>query len=307
MLNGVKSVAAQKPKTSRNANVEVVRFIAAIGIVWFHSPVPYGDIGLAGLSLFFVYLIYFASARSLKMKNLSEVAQVNLHLIKIWLVWCAIYLALKIAQALVQNHPIADEFELWMWITGPALHLWFLPYSYVVIIIAYLFLRFLNGINRLIGNFLVLGVLALAVVTSIGLQDHHIIPVSQYLNVLPPIVFAISLARYPAGSKEYWFVALAGTAILIVLPLDFETPWVLGCVVACITLSWRIDSSPITLLLGRTSLTIYLIHPAVSSIVMNAGLSGVSILGLTILTIIACITISILIDRMKYKNLLGLR
>lgn len=48
-----------------------------------------------------------------------------------WLVWSAIYGAMKLAEVAVTGVPLRHEFAPWMWLVGTAIHLWFLPFAFV--------------------------------------------------------------------------------------------------------------------------------------------------------------------------------
>ena len=47
-----------------------------------------------------------------------------------WLVWSVVYGGVKLAEALVEGQPLGSAFAPWMLLTGPAIHLWFLPFAF---------------------------------------------------------------------------------------------------------------------------------------------------------------------------------
>ena len=47
-----------------------------------------------------------------------------------WLAWSAVYGGVKVAEAVVGGQPPGNAFAPWMLLTGPAIHLWFLPFAF---------------------------------------------------------------------------------------------------------------------------------------------------------------------------------
>lgn len=104
---------------SRNQNVEIVRILAAFGIVWFHSGAPWAAVGYSGLITFTALATYFASAGSAKLARRILVP---------WLFWTVFYLGWRFA---ADGDPFIEGLSPVTSIFYGA-HLWFLPFIFAV-------------------------------------------------------------------------------------------------------------------------------------------------------------------------------
>ena len=57
--------ASRAFKAQRDPLIDGLRFVSAIGIVWFHAHAPGATFAYAGLSLFLIMTFYFESRRSI--------------------------------------------------------------------------------------------------------------------------------------------------------------------------------------------------------------------------------------------------
>ena len=57
---------------TRNASFDYLRLIAVIGIIWFHTGAPHGDIGYAGLSYFLMLLVFLAVPRISQLRHTAH-------------------------------------------------------------------------------------------------------------------------------------------------------------------------------------------------------------------------------------------
>lgn len=253
---------------ARNGSVEVARFIAAIGIVWFHEQVIGGQIGLAGLSVFTVFVVFYAKGGT--------------PILKIWAAWSLLYLLANLADVVLTGQAFEQKFHFWMILTGPSLHLWFLPFAFAVVWIVK------KG---------PVGIALLALLAVLGaLIDPTEIPLAQYNSVLPPAIFGALLAQ-----RYMPIVALLGVAAFA---FTGYTPWILGCGAAALALLYTTPATNLTTFLGRISLPIYLAHPAVSAALKHAHMEPVP---KAVATILCTIALATLLDQLPRKKVLGLR
>ena len=115
----------------RNATYDYARLLAAFGIVQFHAGAPGGAFGYAALP-FFLMLMLIMAVPAASVSDLRPYAQRRAQrLLRPWLIWSGIYAALKLVEVWLTPRTISDEFALHMILTGPAIHLWFLPFAFV--------------------------------------------------------------------------------------------------------------------------------------------------------------------------------
>ena len=264
---------ATATQTERNGSVEIARFLAAIGIVWFHEQVIGGQIGLAGLPVFTVFVAYYAAQSS----------KHSFVMLKIWAVWCGIYLAANLADVAVTSQTFSEKFHWWMLATGPAIHLWFLPFAFAVSWIVK------QGWA---------GYAALIVLTGAGLfTDIQAIPLIQYASVMPAVILGVIMAV--TGKNK-----LAAALAVIALGATANISLILGGAVAALALIFPIRITPTLQMLGRASLTMYLAHPAISAVLKYSRLDPTP---KAVAVVLATIAIAIILDRMPVKRFLLLR
>lgn len=105
----------------------------------FHAGAPGRGVGYAALPFFLMTLILLALPAA-QSKEFGPFAKDRARRLLIpWLIWSAIYAAFKLLEVVWHHKPLGSEFSATMLLTGTSLHLWFLPFAYVVC----LFLPFL--------------------------------------------------------------------------------------------------------------------------------------------------------------------
>lgn len=241
---------------ARNDAIELLRYVCAIGIVWFHLGGPYAWVGHAALIVFIILSVNFALAQDLPTWGRKRV-------LSLWLFWSVIYAALKIVQSVVHGQDVIAEFEWWMLITGPALPLWFLPFIYVANGAATSYNRRVGGRTSWI-EVLMLPCLTLVSIALIPLSPG--VPFSQWLLGASGVFMAIALFR--AKHDMRYLVALAVMLTCAFLAgIDHESRMLLFALcVAALALSGLPDwQSAFAGQLGAISLGVYVLHPGVSA------------------------------------------
>lgn len=116
---------------TRNASFDYARLLAVFGIVLFHSGAPGAAWGYVGLPFFLLLLGVFAAPAAARLSTAAYARTRARRLLTPWLIWSAIYAALLAVQAARNGRPVLADFDASMLLTGPALHLWFLPFAFV--------------------------------------------------------------------------------------------------------------------------------------------------------------------------------
>ena len=252
--------------TARNGSIDILRFAGAVGIVWFHLKMPGAQFALSALPMFVTLLVYFGAGTSMKKRAARLMAP--------WAIWCVIYALAKIADALVSGKPVSSEFSYWMLFTGPALHLWFLPFSFF----------FLALFERLKGRVLWMVAIILSGLSLWALQAGLLrVPLEQWASVVPAAFLGLLMQQ----GKSPVPVAVGFTAICALLYL---TGWNiltmqlgLGALLTLIALVFKSPAAPITTILSNISLGVYLIHPLIYAAALRIGVTDGAIMFLLVL------------------------
>lgn len=251
-----------KKTNNRNGSIEYARFLGALGIVWFHMKMPGGSTALSALQLFILFQVYFGVERAL-----SPQAH---RLLVPWLLWSIIYAVGKTAQALLQDNPVSEEFELWMIFTGPSIHLWYLPFSFACVALAGVMMQTITW--PVIYAFTVLtAVVSLAAANLMDLT----IPLAQWSTVIAAAVIGL-LVRGPVSSRVVltMFIIASGMAVYVLGWTSGTWQTLVATGVFYVVTEIKLPSTKISKWFSKISFGIYLIHPAVYSILMLIVPSG---------------------------------
>lgn len=276
MLAAVDRGGEPASRTHRDGGIELARWLGAIGILWFHAHVPGEQIGYAALPMFVLLLIHYGIDRPWRARAVR--------LMRPWLIWSAIYLVAKLADVLLRGTDPGEELALWMLLTGTSLHLWFLPFCTLFLLVAVP----LRG-------WLLLVVAVPASIAALWAANAAALPIpfAQWVFVLPAACMALVMGRLP---RPEWFAAafLAGCAMAWAMGWTQAAPHLLGAGLVVLGL-WRLrlPSSTLTDGLSRLAFGIYLIHPLVMAVVLALGIRGVP-MALTVLVLSNLATIAML-------------
>lgn len=255
----------------RNASFDYARLLASLGIIVFHTGAPGAEIGYAGLSFFVILLAPFGlQQEALMTAGFGAYARSRANrLLLPWIGWGLLYTLAKGAKILLAHKLTGGEFELWMLATGPALHLWFLPFAFL----AGLILRAQYPLYRRVAASSVapaagfaLAALAFGMVLFLPYKTFAI-PFAQYLFALPSFLLGLSFA-YLKQAPARWAVMTLVTADLWLggLPPGWLQLCLAGWVVlACFAIP--LAETGLSRLCAALSLTIYLLHPLVLALI----------------------------------------
>lgn len=274
------------------ASYDYARLIAAFGIVIFHAGSSGAFIGYAALPFF---LLLFVSLGWKSAANLDFPKYINgrkERLLKPWLVWSAVYGVLKLAEVAVSDTTIADEFAPYMLLTGPAIHLWFLPFVFFVCLLIWPLAR----ISPLLVG-------AVAFTSALALQAYNQghglpVPLAQWAYVAPAVCLGFCLA-----------VITRRVAIICVFAgFSFVFGWTAGLLqitlaaLSIIACQWIIvPQTPLSKKLAAASMGVYLVHPLVFSVFQRTLPLEKSNIFTAILVALLSLCIALALDHMKKK------
>lgn len=263
----------------RNASFDYARLIAVIGIIWFHTGAPYGDIGYSGLAFFVMLLVFLAIPQIQLLRPTRHRAPAFLRyataraqrLIVPWLAACLLYGGLKLAE-IARGAPWADEFDPTMWLTGTALHLWFLPFAFAIGLMLWPLGRWVAHLKRSVRLHLCIFVMCLALMALAFWQTAVLpTPIAQWAYALPSVLLGIALVlsgatvlRMTGVAAMFFCMALSGNWITGLTELGIATTTLILCHMISLRPTALSDFA------ARASLTLYLVHPAVAAVIMRA-------------------------------------
>lgn len=254
-------------ESKRNGSIDLLRWLGAIGIVWFHMRLPGGWIGYAALPFFVVLLVYFGPEKPLRDRAIR--------LLTPWLIWSAVYALVVLAQALLKGLPLREEFHAWMLLTGPVLHLWFLPFSFLFLVV----FRGLRGpilaVTALIGAF-----------GTLWASNHLVLPIplSQWSFAFPAAFLGLAMFRFKRP-----VVLAVGTAAVCML-LFYGLGWsvavpqlLIASVALAAAFAFPLPASPPVVFLSGLALGVYLMHPLTMAVGERLGLHEWPLLGFVLI------------------------
>ncbi len=237
------------PAQTRNGSVDLLRFVGAIGIILFHCGAAGSWIGLAALPMFVTLLVFYGAGRPL-------IGSARRLLVP-WLIWSGIYTVLKIMQSLVAGTSLSAEFVPWMFLTGPSIHLWFLPFAFL----------FLAVCVCLPDHLPVAGLWTICLSLSAGSiwLFHTIdlpIPFAQWTTVIPAACAGLLMQRTPNKILPP-MVLVGGCIVALMAGVDGNSRQlaIAGLAVA-VAMFISLPRSVYTDFLSEVSFGMYLVHPA---------------------------------------------
>jgi peptidoglycan/LPS O-acetylase OafA/YrhL len=263
-------MATKAVKAGYRRSVDLARFIAACGIVWDHARAPYADIGYTALALFLVLTSYLAMGSFERSDGkdfwLARARRIALP----WLAWCVFY---RLVYEVVNKEPHGLLDEPWSLLIGPFIHLWFLPFVMIFLVLIPSISRYIDRVERLY----IAAVLLAIVSIPMGLLHAELDPTGWFVDTggfplpIPQWLFSLKLflfgAVLAAGKRMgvVWPVITAAALISAVLwycaPQFASVQMILVAVL--FELIWRIEiKGTWPTWLAGFAFGIYLLHPA---------------------------------------------
>lgn len=255
------------------SEIEIFRIISAFGIVWFHSGIEYGrDIAYGGLIFFIIISVYF-SITSTRVHTFTERAQ---RLILPYIIWQVFYGVVKIATKGAAF--LHDSSMLSVFFVGAALHLWFLPFIFFVLIaidkLHFLLLK-KAWLATLIGILAMLSILF----SPLWRGFDYPLPLGQYMHAMPAVFIGIFLG---ACTEFKIKLALMIGIILSMLLMVFTkqpgigVPYLTGFIPCCFLFTGylKTNQKPLLQYVAAATFGVYLLHPFALKIMKYVGVVG---------------------------------
>lgn len=254
-----------------NATLDYARLAAAFGIVLFHAGAPGASVGYAALPFFLIVMLMLGGPAAARLPFGPYTAARTRRLLGPWLIWSGIYGLLKLADVLASGAPLSQEFAPWMLLTGPALHLWFLPFAFVACLALHPLARI--GAAGWSGPGMALCVLAALVALWLNQGDRLPNPLAQWRFALPATCLGLGFAL--AGGRSgatVLMMAASGALCLAALVLGWtagllQLALAVGLLGLCLALPR--PASGLSDHAARCALGVYLAHPLVLAVLLR--------------------------------------
>ncbi len=194
-----------------------------------------------------------------------------------WLFWSIIYVGYKLFKQSVQHTEFSDNFTYIMFITGPCIHLWYLPFAFIMAIVINVLQRFMVDMSALV-TILIMTVSGVAFLSlsSIALSTMALpIPLPQWIFGIPAVPLGFAVGKVNASTsgrlQKFLYFGFAITICVVSLVLYYLgyriviKQYSLGLVLVCIAFMWNFKWNPLLHRFASLTLGIYLIHPLVDS------------------------------------------
>lgn len=262
-------VPVTAPKKDYRRGIDLLRFVAAAGIVADHA-MGWWFVGYPALGVFLILTSYFSVGSYLRSGSERFWVSRAVRLLKPWLFWCLFY---RLVWEVVSDAPftlLSDPFTL---LIGPSIHLWFLPFAALALV-------FVPAIARDVTTRPALALASVAVALMwVGLGLIHaeagvaewIIPGGAGLpQPFPQWAFALpiylwgALAAVAHRLNATWIPLLAaavGSAMMTALHFD-QASWQLILSALIFEAVWRIRGGDVWMTKAAGyAFGLYLLHP----------------------------------------------
>ena len=260
------------------AGIDLLRIMAAVGIIWFHTEgAPHAQIAYAGLPMFL--LVYFSLVtRQSRLHTTSQFLRRRWdRLLKPWLFWSAVYGVCRLVKAAYAMDASSIERILSpeTFLVGTWIHLWYLPYAFA----SGLLIHVLNRRTLRINDTLVVLAATLAsafvlAACAVGLHAYELAsPLPQWEFGLAAIPLGLAVGRslaIPSRRVQMLLLSiicattLATCAILTSVHLDSSAiPYGLAIMLVCLAYGWQVNGNAFIAAVAPLTFGIYLLHPLV--------------------------------------------
>lgn len=265
----------------RNGFVDYCRLVAAFGIVWFHTEAPGYRVAYTGLPFFLVLL-----ALPSRMSLADRARRLLLPL----LIWSVVYALFRAWNAAEQGQALFGWWKPWMPLVGTSIHLWFLPFAFLVALVA----PALRA-SRLV---LLWPVLAAGLLSWVG--ETSVWPWYQWSFGVIPVLCGFAFLQ----SRSLSVISLAATYIVLEMfrPSPDNLVIIGGSLLGFAAMSVTMRRSPLSDWCARIAIWVYLGHALA---VVQLRTSGVEGFTLALLSCLWALVLAVCIDLVLQRRARG--
>jgi len=273
----------------RIANIDRLRILAVIGIVWFHTEgAPGSRIAYAGLPVFLLICFSLVVKRSHIGTTKRFLRRRWDRLLKPWLFWSAMYGLCKLAYTVCTGSlgSLSELVSVETLFIGTNIHLWYLPYAFVSGLIVYQCNRWTSRTNNIVIVFVatIIGILTLIGYALARCHYRLPEPLPQWefgLSAMP-LGFAVGrclvLPSHHVQRSLLLMICLTTVASCVVLNgLGYASPAIpygLAVSLVCLAYSRQGRSDAFVEAVVPLTFGIYLIYPLVAFVLRRLPLAN---------------------------------
>ncbi len=262
----------------RIANIDRLRIVAALGIVWFHTPAAnWRAIGYSGLPIFLLLFASLVTNRSHLDTSRRFLKRRWSRLIVPWLFWSAVYALCSLSKAL-GSHDISDVWaalSIKTIFVGAHIHLWYLPYAFVWGLILHAVSAWTLRMSHAVvaAGAAVFGLLTLSGYVLVISGGALPAPLSQWAFAAPAIPLGFAIGRCQMIRDErtrrllLLLIALAGGLVCLAIRsagfISPAIPYGLATILVCLAYVFPGRTDSIVSWAAPLTFGIYVLHPLV--------------------------------------------
>lgn len=255
-------------------DVEFLRIISALGIVWFHSGLDVGrDIAYSGLVVFLIFMSYFAVKSGKEHSVINRASR--------FLIPCALWSILFASLDLVRGQAVFPEHynTFSKILSTTSIHLWYLPFAFICVLILDKIKNYDPRIVSVVASLL----FTLSLASSpIWRKWTYFSPLGQYMHALPAIFIGVAFSLYgqlEKTVKSVVFILLfltISTIIFFHLP-GISTTYTVGVLISLILLRDNsfLPKNQMIIKLSKLTFGIYLVHPLFLFVLAHFGIRSI--------------------------------
>jgi len=141
----------QPAPAPRLASIDLLRILAVVGIIWFHTEgAPHRDIGYAALPVFLLLFFALITKQGQTYSTRRFLKRRWDRLLKPWLFWSVVYGVGRVTQAACDRDLscLANLLSTETFLAGTYIHLWYLPYVFASGLLLHVLNRPISKINK---------------------------------------------------------------------------------------------------------------------------------------------------------------
>lgn len=253
-----------------NYAIEILRIVSTFFIVAYHTNPICGKLFFYGGLIFFICTAIYMNASKSDVDTYSVIKKSFHRLFVPWLLWSLIFA--------VGNYInrgcffCVKNFDFLTAVRGPQVHLWYLPFIFIVLIFGKLFIDKIEKFKLLIICIFMYATMMLTVDLWRPISLRMTEPLPQYFHALPAVFAGFAIVN---SSKR--FIKFCSLILLILTSFSSTfkgvlIPYITGLFIFCFAINFPyLPKKNITFIdfFSRQSMGIYLIHPIYIHLLSN--------------------------------------
>lgn len=254
------------------AGFDVLRLVALAAIVAFHAGAPGSRYTAWRLPALTIISAALAAGRREPRPLAEQARRSAARLLAPWAFWCAVYGAVDAAIYWRLGTSVVQELGPRVLVTGASVHLWYLPFAFVMIMAVDAARRLTEGLPAA-GTCALAATVALAALVAVALdgsyRDDAGTPWPQWLRAIPAVFLGLAVGTATRRGSGRGVALLATStatacaAVAVGLGDDLAARYGMAMILVAAAASWRFDPPRWLTDAAGLAMGVYLIHMVV--------------------------------------------